>query len=132
MQYLVGLNKVGGTSVQSSEIQRMNEAGEISKNLENPTLRDTVQVTGGGYAVWRLKADNPGLWFFHCHVQTHMLEGQAFILQVGDAADFDVPPKGFPTSCMQTEKCTSGVSVPGFQLNIIILFIVLVQVFTTD
>ena len=130
--YLVGLNKVRGTSVESSEIQRMNEVGEIPKNLENPTLRDTVQVTGGGYAVWRFKADNPGLWFFHCHVQTHMLEGQSFILQVGDTADFDVPPKGFPTFCMQTKKCTSGVNVPGFQLNIIILFIVLVQVFTTD
>ena len=89
--YLVGLNKVGGTSVESSEIQRMNEAGEIPKNLKNPTLRDTIQVTGGGYAVCRFKADNPGLWFFHCHVQTHMLEGQSFILQVGDAADFDVP-----------------------------------------
>ena len=56
--YLLALDKVGGTTVESSEIQRMNEAGEIHKNLVNPTLRDTVQVTGGGYAVWRFRADN--------------------------------------------------------------------------
>ena len=109
--YLVGMNKVGGKSVEPSEIQRMNEAGEIPKNLENPTLRDTVQVTGGGYAVWRVKADNPGLWFFHCHVQTHMLEGQAFILQVGDPGDFDERPKGFPTGCLNHEKQTNSGEV---------------------
>ena len=98
--YLVGLNKVRGTSVDTGEIQRMNEAGEIPKNLVNPILKDTVQVTGGGYAVWRFKADNPGLWFFHCHVQTHMLEGQSFIMKVGDAEDFNEPPEEFPTWCL--------------------------------
>ena len=61
MPILWGLSKVGGTSVETSEIRRMNEAGEIPKNLKNPTLRDTVQVTGGGYTVWRFKADNPGI-----------------------------------------------------------------------
>ena len=118
--YLVGLNKVGGTTVESSEIQRMNEAGEIPKNLENPTLRDTVQVTGGGYAVWRFKADNPGLWFFHCHVQTHMLEGQSFILQVGDAEDFDEPPKEFPTGCLNHEKqATAGADILAVQMYVL-------------
>ena len=48
MHIFLALDKVGGTTVESSEIQRMNEAGEIHKNLVNPTLRDTVQVTGGG------------------------------------------------------------------------------------
>ena len=123
--YLVGLSKVGGTSVETSEIRGMNEAGEIPKNLKNPTLRDTVQVTGGGYTVWRFKADNPGLWFFHCHVQTHMLEGQALILNVGDVGDFDKIPNGFPTNCLKPKKnISSGADALSLEMSILLLTLI--------
>ena len=36
--YLVGMDKVGGTSVESSEIQRKNEAGEIPKKPGKPNI----------------------------------------------------------------------------------------------
>lgn len=37
-----------------------------------PMRRDTVEVHGGGSAVIRFKADNPGVWLFHCHVEWHL------------------------------------------------------------
>ena len=34
----------------------------------NPSRRDTITVPGGGSVTLRFRADNPGAWFFHCHV----------------------------------------------------------------
>ena len=55
-------------------------------NLNNPPRRDTVTVNGCtsdtnrvcldvGYVVLRFVADNPGVWFFHCHIDWHLLLG---------------------------------------------------------
>ncbi len=40
-----------------------------------PMRRDTIVLEPYGYAVLRYVADNPGVWFFHCHVEWHMLQG---------------------------------------------------------
>ncbi|KAI0147749.1 Cupredoxin [Xylariaceae sp. FL1272] len=42
-----------------------------------PMRRDTVVVQGGGNIVLRFQSDNPGVWFFHCHIQWHMDTGLA-------------------------------------------------------
>ncbi|AAS52052.1 ADR132Wp [Eremothecium gossypii ATCC 10895] len=42
---------------------------------EYPMTRDTVYVNGKSYVVLRFKADNPGVWFFHCHLEWHMIQG---------------------------------------------------------
>jgi FtsP/CotA-like multicopper oxidase with cupredoxin domain len=44
--------------------------------------RDTVYVPRRGYVVLRFRADNPGLWMFHCHVLWHMGSGMAMALDV--------------------------------------------------
>lgn len=43
----------------------------------SPTIRDTVTVPAEGYLVIRFKANNPGVWFFHCHVDWHIPAGLA-------------------------------------------------------
>lgn len=43
----------------------------------NPTYRDTIGVPSEGYIVIRFRADNPGVWFFHCHVDWHLPAGLA-------------------------------------------------------
>ncbi|KAJ1900725.1 ferroxidase fet3 [Coemansia sp. IMI 209127] len=43
--------------------------------MQVPTKRDTVLVRGGGYAVVRFRADNPGVWLFHCHIDFHIMLG---------------------------------------------------------
>lgn len=43
----------------------------------NPVRRDTVQVPPEGSATIRFRADNPGAWFFHCHIEWHLESGLA-------------------------------------------------------
>ncbi|KAK7739172.1 hypothetical protein SLS53_005808 [Cytospora paraplurivora] len=40
-----------------------------------PASRDTVSVNGNSYAVLRFRADNPGVWLFHCHIEWHVEMG---------------------------------------------------------
>lgn len=46
-------------------------------NFLNPVRRDTVVVPAGGFAMIRFRADNPGVWFFHCHIEWHLQSGLA-------------------------------------------------------
>ncbi|KAH8883129.1 hypothetical protein GQ53DRAFT_883129 [Thozetella sp. PMI_491] len=51
-------------------------------NLVNPPRKDTIYIAGGGYAVLRIKVDNPGVWFFHCHILWHQAIGMAMAIHV--------------------------------------------------
>ncbi|KAH8648647.1 iron transport multicopper oxidase FET3 [Xylariales sp. PMI_506] len=42
-----------------------------------PARRDTLIVPPQGNFVIRFKADNPGIWLFHCHIEWHMDAGLA-------------------------------------------------------
>jgi iron transport multicopper oxidase len=44
-------------------------------NLVNPPRRDVVGV-GGSEVRIRFKADNPGPWFLHCHIDWHLEAGE--------------------------------------------------------
>jgi len=44
--------------------------------------KDTIMVPFGGYSVIRFIADNPGWWFFHCHIQTHLLKGMSAVVRL--------------------------------------------------
>lgn len=41
----------------------------------SPASKDTISVFGNSYAVIRFKADNPGVWLFHCHIEWHVEMG---------------------------------------------------------
>lgn len=43
--------------------------------LGNPMQRDTITVNANSYVVLRFKADNPGVWLFHCHIEWHVVMG---------------------------------------------------------
>ncbi|XP_077977584.1 uncharacterized protein LOC144433148 [Glandiceps talaboti] len=66
-------------------------------NLVNPPMKDTVIVPVGGYTIIRFKADNPGWWFVHCHIEIHQVEGMAMILKEGNTEEMNPVPKGFKT-----------------------------------
>ncbi|XP_027074401.2 laccase-17-like [Coffea arabica] len=40
-------------------------------NLVDPIERNTVGVPSGGWVAIRFLADNPGMWFMHCHLEVH-------------------------------------------------------------
>lgn len=46
---------------------------------EYPMIRDTVYVNPQSNMVLRFKADNPGVWFFHCHIEWHLKQGLALV-----------------------------------------------------
>lgn len=35
-----------------------------------------------GHAVLRIRADNPGVWLFHCHLLWHLASGMAMLVEV--------------------------------------------------
>ncbi|KAJ5167326.1 multicopper oxidase-domain-containing protein [Penicillium canariense] len=51
-------------------------------DLSRAALRDTVQIPSRGYAVLRFRADNPGVWLFHCHILWHLATGMAMLVDV--------------------------------------------------
>ncbi|KAL4558208.1 hypothetical protein LXL04_036406 [Taraxacum kok-saghyz] len=44
-------------------------------NLVDPVERNTVGVPSGGWVAVRFRADNPGVWFMHCHIEIHLSWG---------------------------------------------------------
>ncbi|CAG8776451.1 22538_t:CDS:2 [Gigaspora margarita] len=46
-------------------------------NFKDPVFRDTVTVLPNSTTVIRYNANNPGVWFFHCHIQWHLNMGMA-------------------------------------------------------
>lgn len=51
-------------------------------NIETAVRKDTVYVPRRGYVVLRFKADNPGIWAFHCHVLWHKASGMAMAFDI--------------------------------------------------
>lgn len=46
---------------------------------EYPMMRDTLYLNPQSNFVLRFKADNPGVWFFHCHIEWHLIQGLAVV-----------------------------------------------------
>ncbi|KAJ4772261.1 Laccase [Rhynchospora pubera] len=69
-------------------------------NLVDPVERNTMSVPTGGWTAIRFKADNPGVWFLHCHFEVHTTWGlkMAFIVENGKGPEESIlpPPKDLP------------------------------------
>uniref|UniRef100_A0A0B6Z3I0 Laccase n=1 Tax=Arion vulgaris TaxID=1028688 RepID=A0A0B6Z3I0_9EUPU len=63
--------------------------------LKSPVKKDTIIVPTGGYAVVRIQADNPGVWFMHCHIELHSSDGMAVMLNES-FSNQKPSPAGFP------------------------------------
>ena len=46
----------------------------------NTPRKDTVIIPAGGYVVLNFKSDNPGVWFAHCHIEPHQIEGMVIFI----------------------------------------------------
>lgn len=93
---VVGLRRLSNVTTVD-EIKAFDEAGLLKRNLVNAPIKDTVTVPDGGYTVLRFKADNPGYWLFHCHIEFHVEVGMALVFKVGEEKDFAAIPPNFPT-----------------------------------
>ncbi|EOX92188.1 Cupredoxin superfamily protein isoform 2 [Theobroma cacao] len=52
-------------------------------NLVNPIMKNTVPVHPYGWTALRFKADNPGAWAFHCHIESHFYMGMGVVFAEG-------------------------------------------------
>ncbi|KAL0451133.1 UNVERIFIED_CONTAM: Laccase-17 [Sesamum latifolium] len=69
-------------------------------NLVDPIERNTVGVPPGGWVAIRFLADNPGVWFMHCHLEIHTSWGlkMAWLVLDGNLPNQKLlpPPKDLP------------------------------------
>ncbi|XP_044483480.1 laccase-4-like [Mangifera indica] len=69
-------------------------------NLVDPVERNTISVPGGGWMAIRFIADNPGVWFMHCHLEVHSTWGleMAFVVENGKGPNESLlpPPNDLP------------------------------------
>ncbi|KAI4966715.1 hypothetical protein ZWY2020_037031 [Hordeum vulgare] len=69
-------------------------------NLLDPVQRNTVGVPAGGWVAIRFFADNPGVWFMHCHLEVHTSWGlkMAWVVNDGPLPDQKLmpPPSDLP------------------------------------
>ncbi|CAN6581392.1 unnamed protein product [Malus baccata var. baccata] len=69
-------------------------------NLVDPVERNTANVPTGGWVAIRFIADNPGVWFMHCHLEVHTTWGlkMAFLVDNGKGPNQSLlpPPKDLP------------------------------------
>ncbi|VDI52461.1 Hypothetical predicted protein [Mytilus galloprovincialis] len=63
--------------------------------LLKPVRKDTIIVPSVGYVITRIKADNPGVWFLHCHIELHENDGMAMLFNESFPHHLS-PPTGFP------------------------------------
>ncbi|CAK8568278.1 unnamed protein product [Lathyrus sativus] len=72
----------------------------MNYNLYDPPLRNTVTVPVNGWAAIRFWANNPGVWFLHCHLERHLTWGMetVFIVKNGKSLDAKLlpPPQDMP------------------------------------
>ncbi|KAI9498290.1 multicopper oxidase-domain-containing protein [Zychaea mexicana] len=78
--------------------------------LDNPLQRDTVQVPAESYTIIRFRADNPGAWFFHCHIEWHLESGLAAVMiEAPDVAQQRLTlPQAFQDMCEAGGYSTTG------------------------
>ncbi|XP_031259029.1 laccase-4-like [Pistacia vera] len=53
-------------------------------NLVDPVERNTIGVPTAGWTAIRFRADNPGVWFLHCHLEVHTTWGLKMAFVVGN------------------------------------------------
>ncbi|GKT92719.1 LOW QUALITY PROTEIN: multicopper oxidase [Colletotrichum tofieldiae] len=75
----------------------------------HPMRRDTLLVEGNGNFVIRFKANNPGVWLFHCHIEWHMDQGLiATIVEAPEALQGQKIPEGHLEVCRAAGVPTEG------------------------
>lgn len=52
-------------------------------NMVNPIQKNTVPVHPYGWTALRFRADNPGVWAFHCHLEAHFFIGMGIVIEEG-------------------------------------------------
>ncbi|KAJ5803916.1 CAZyme family AA1 [Penicillium psychrosexuale] len=84
----------------------------LSSNVSHtPIRRDTIMVQNNGHTVIRFRADNPGVWMLHCHVEWHVETGlMATIIEAPETFQHSLhaPPQSHYDTCAAYPQGVSG------------------------
>ncbi|GFP98670.1 laccase-14 [Phtheirospermum japonicum] len=73
----------------------------LGYNLVDPPQETTVGIPNNGWVAIRFKADNPGVWMMHCHLERHQSWGMSTVILVknGDTPQTKMlpPPHDVPS-----------------------------------
>ncbi|KAJ5146391.1 Multicopper oxidase type 2 [Penicillium bovifimosum] len=97
--------------LQRTDVDGGYYTGLGSKVSTTPVRRDTIMVQNHGHAVLRFRADNPGVWMLHCHVEWHVEAGlMATIIEAPEtfADTLKAPPKSHYDACASFPQPVSG------------------------
>jgi iron transport multicopper oxidase len=64
-----------GIISSSSNVTALGYSNTTAGMPATPMRRDTWSLAPNGYTVIRFVANNPGVWFLHCHMEWHMEAG---------------------------------------------------------
>ncbi|KAK4167342.1 putative multicopper like protein [Cladorrhinum sp. PSN259] len=83
-----------------------------------PMRRDTIVLHPNGNLVLRFKAENPGVWLFHCHIEWHVQSGlvATFVEAPSDIQRAIVIPEDHLAVC-EREKIPTKGNAAGNALN---------------
>lgn len=87
-----------------------NESISESQFSQVPMRRDTLVVWPGGNIVLRFKANNPGVWLFHCHIEWHVVSGlmATFVEAPLDLQKQFTIPQNHLDNCAASGMATQG------------------------
>ncbi|KAM4131172.1 hypothetical protein ACJW30_01G157900 [Castanea mollissima] len=74
-----------------------NETDPKTYNLVDPLEVNTVGVPKNGWTTIRFKASNPGVWFWHCHLDRHLSWGMNTVMIVKDGGTPETSMRPPPT-----------------------------------
>ncbi|KAJ7124461.1 laccase 16 [Mycena epipterygia] len=79
-------------------------------NFVNPPRRDVIAVEQGGVSI-QFRADNPGPWFLHCHIDWHLEAGLAVVFAEAPE-DQRTGPQAEVISSQWLDLCPSYYALP--------------------
>ena len=74
--------------------QGVRDRTENGRVVSSAIRKDTVIIPSGGYVVVAFQANNPGYWIMHCHIELHLLQGMAVVVQEYSSGQQWAPPDG--------------------------------------
>ncbi|TXG53190.1 hypothetical protein EZV62_022359 [Acer yangbiense] len=74
-----------------------NQTDPDNYNLIDPPEVNTIQLPKKGWAAIRFVADNPGVWFLHCHFERHTTWGMAVAIIVKNGGTTSTSMRPRPT-----------------------------------
>lgn len=89
-----------------------NETQDVPNyNLVNPVLRDRTVGLKNSWVAIRFIANNPCVWYHHCHIESHLTMGMGFVVIVS--------PNKIGSLTDSVQYCSPNYLQSPFQSNIV-------------